>query len=159
MIIPGERMKGKRKNKEQSHLVPLTKPVVELLQRMGLERKYVFPGDRSDAPFNLQALGHALRRTANRDILKAHTVGFFTPHDIRRTAATIMRRLGFGLVVDRVLAHSLQSVTDRHYDVHDYEAEKRAALGALGAHILALQAKARGENVEPVDFRLRKVSA
>jgi hypothetical protein len=55
-----------------------------------------------------------------------------------------MRRLGFGLVVDRVLAHAPRSVTDRHYDVHDYEPEKRAALEALAGHIIAIRAKASG---------------
>jgi integrase len=151
-IIPGQRMKN-----GQPHLVPLTKPVVEIVERMkGLGKEYVFPGEKPDCPFNLQALGHALRRTANKEILKEHKVSFFTPHDIRRTAATIMRRLGYGLVVDRVLAHSLQSVTDRHYDVHDYEPEKRTALEGLANHILAIQAKAQGENVEPVDFKKKR---
>ena len=47
---------------------------------------------------------------------------------------------------------------DKHYDVHDYEPEKRTALEGLANHILAIQAKARGENVEPVDFKKRKTS-
>ena len=145
-LIPDERMKmGK------AHLVPLSESVVELLKRMNGfgagpkgsgRRGFIFPGEKAGRPFNLQALGHALRRKINKDVLRDHEVAFFTPHDIRRTAATIMRRLGFGLVVDRVLAHAPRSVTDRHYDVHDYEPEKRTALDALARHIVAIRAKA-----------------
>ena len=140
-LIPKERMKmGK------AHLVPLSAPLLESLK--GTEgfgrRGFIFPGERTGRPFNLQALGHALRRNTNKDILRDHGVAFFTPHDIRRTAATIMRRLGFGLVVDRVLAHAPRSVTDRHYDAHDYEPEKRAALEALAGHVVAIRAKASG---------------
>jgi integrase len=149
-VIPGTRMKmGK------AHLVPLTDGAIAILQRMqDLGRKgFVFPGERTGHPFNLQAVGHALRREANQKILADQGVLPFQLHDVRRTAATIMRRQGFGLVVDRVLAHAPKSVTDRHYDVHDYEAEKRAALEGLVAHILAIEASARGENVEIVSFR------
>jgi integrase len=140
-LIPEKRMKmGK------AHLVPLTAPVLENLKgREGfLHRGFIFPGERAGRPFNLQALGHALRRNTNKDILRDHGVAFFTAHDIRRTAATIMRRLGFGLVVDRVLAHAPRSVTDKHYDAHDYEPEKRAALEALAGYVVAIRAKASG---------------
>jgi integrase len=138
-LIPERRMKmGKE------HLVPLTAPVLEILKHAEAlgRRGFIFPGEKAGRPFNLQALGHALRRKANKDGLRDHGVAFFTPHDIRRTAATIMRRLGFGLVVDRVLAHAPQSVTDKHYDVHDYEPEKRAALEGLASHIMTIRAKA-----------------
>jgi integrase len=149
-IIPAARMKMK-----VEHLVPLSRAALEVLGRMQLfgTHGYVFPGEKPERPFNLQVLGHALRREANREILEHHGVGFFQPHDIRRTGATIMRRLGYGLVVDKVLAHVPRSITDRHYDVHDYEREKLAALEGLATHIAAVQAKARGENVELVTFR------
>jgi len=148
-IIPQKRMKM-----DKPHLVPLTSPVVEILRRMQdlNSQGYVFAGEKPERPFSLQALGHALRREANLEILKQHGVAPFQPHDLRRTAATIMRRLKFGLVVDRVLAHAPQSITDKHYDLHDYEREKAEALQGLADHLLAIEAKARGENVELVDF-------
>jgi integrase len=140
-IIPKERMKM-----EKEHLVPLTIPVVQVLERMKAlgDRGYVFPGEKAKKPFNLQALGHALRRKANQEILKRHGVAPFQPHDIRRTAATIMRKLKFGLVVDRVLAHLPQSIADKHYDMHDYEKEKAEALQGLADHLAAIEARARG---------------
>jgi integrase len=148
--IPEGRMKMKKE-----HLVPLTGPAVAVLDRMSVFGKssYVFKGEKEDKPFNLQVLGHALRRQENLKILKRHGVKPFQPHDIRRTSATIMRRLGYGLVVDRVLAHVAKSVIDKHYDLHDYEAEKRAALEGLAQYLEAIDAKARGENVELVNFR------
>ena len=149
-LIPEARMKANK-----PHLVPLSGAALQLLERMRAfgEDGYVFPGEKEAHPFNLQALGHALRRQVNKEVLTQHGVAFFTPHDIRRTAATIMRRLGFGLVVDRVLAHAPQSVLDRHYDTHDYEPEKRAALEGLARYVLALQARSRGENVQTLAFR------
>jgi hypothetical protein len=47
-----------------------------------------------------------------------------------------MARLGISrFVVDRVTNHVDQSVTGRHYDFHDYEAEKREALTAWASEI------------------------
>jgi integrase len=138
--IPKTRMKMKKE-----HLVPLTEPAIEVIGRTTAFGKsgYVFKGEKEGRPFNLQVLGHALRREENQKILKQHGVKPFQPHDIRRTAATIMRRLGYGLVVDRVLAHVPKSVTDKHYDVHDYEPEKRTALEGLAKSLQAIEAKAR----------------
>jgi integrase len=132
-----------------------------ILERMTAFGKtgYVFKGEKEDKPFNLQVLGHALRREENQRILKKHGVKPFQPHDIRRTSATIMRRLGYGLVVDRVLAHVAKSVIDKHYDLHDYEAEKRAALDGLATYLLAIEAKSRGENVELLDSKREKFVA
>ena len=152
-VIPEARMKM-GKSHRMRHLVPLTAPADAILERMqALNPKgYVFAGEKPGRPFNLQALGHALRRKANQEILAAHGVKPFQPHDLRRTAATIMRRLKFGLVVDRVLAHLPKSITDKHYDMHDYQAEKGAALQGLADHLLVIEAKARGDNVESVNF-------
>ena len=48
---------------------------------------------------------------------------------MRRTCATGLGRLGASrFVMDRVLNHADQSVTGKHYDPHDYEAEKQKAL-------------------------------
>jgi hypothetical protein len=47
-----------------------------------------------------------------------------------------MARLGISrFVVDRVTNHVDQSVTGRHYDFHDYEAEKREALGTWASEV------------------------
>ena len=62
-------------------------------------------------------------------------------HDIRRTVATGCQKLGVNLqTVEAVLGHTAGSRAGivRVYQVHDFAAEKRAALEAWGAHVMAL---------------------
>ncbi len=62
-------------------------------------------------------------------------------HDIRRTVATGMQRLGVGLqVVEAVLGHTSGSRAGivGVYQRHTYADEKRTALEAWGAHVMAL---------------------
>ena len=62
-------------------------------------------------------------------------------HDLRRTAATGLQKLGVALqVTEAVLGHTSGSRAGiiGVYQRHDYAAEKRAALEAWGAHVMAL---------------------
>lgn len=62
-------------------------------------------------------------------------------HDLRRTVATGMQKLGITLqTVEAVLGHVSGSRGGivGVYQRHDYAAEKRAALEAWGAHVAAL---------------------
>lgn len=58
----------------------------------------------------------------------------------RRTGATMMQALGISLeLIDRCQNHVLPgSKVRRHYMLHDYAVEKRAAWVALGAKLEAL---------------------
>jgi integrase len=57
-------------------------------------------------------------------------------HDIRRTVATHMVRLGVPeLVVGRVLNHAVQGVTGKVYALHSYGPEKRSALERWAADL------------------------
>lgn len=60
--------------------------------------------------------------------------GAWTPHDLRRTGATMMQALGVSLdVIDRCQNHVLTgSKVRRHYLHHDYASEKEAAWEKLG---------------------------
>jgi integrase len=54
----------------------------------------------------------------------------FTPHDLRRTAATFMSQIGFmDEVIDAVLNHTKQGII-RTYNLNRYDKEKQAALEA-----------------------------
>ena len=66
--------------------------------------------------------------------------GEWTPHDLRRTAATMMQSIGISPdVIDRCQNHVLPgSRVRRHYLHHDYAAEKRAAWQALGRRLEAV---------------------
>ena len=60
-------------------------------------------------------------------------------HDLRRTAATGMRRLGVHRDdVGAVLNHAPRGVTAEHYDQYEQLPEKRAALEAWGRKIQSI---------------------
>lgn len=63
--------------------------------------------------------------------------GEWTPHDLRRTAATMMQALGVAPdVIDRCQNHVLPGrKVRRHYLHHDYAQEKRQAWNELGAQL------------------------
>ena len=71
-------------------------------------------------------------------------------HDLRRTAATGMARLGFPVqVVEAVLNHASGSVSGvaAIYNRHDYADEKRAALEAWARFVLDLTGARPAGNV------------
>ncbi len=82
------------------------------------------------------------RRHDNRLVLGNGKNGAWTPHDLRRTGATMMQGLGVGLdIIDRCQNHVLAgSKIRRHYLYHAYAQEKREAWQMLVCrlmHILA----------------------
>ncbi len=124
-IIPAEIAKNGR-----AHRVPLSLLAMNILdaaQSMGIDR-YLFPSARlteegRDREMSPTALSHALRRN-----LSAIQITPFTPHDLRRTAATHIGMLGHNrLVISKILNHVEGGVT-AIYDRHTYDTEKRAAL-------------------------------
>jgi integrase len=131
--IPASRAKN-----GATHIVPLNAPAQEVLrgvpgfgaQQTGLE--LVFPGLRG--PFN----GWSKAKGA----LDAKSgVINWRLHDLRRTVATGLQRLGVRLeVTEQVLNHVSGSRAGivGVYQRHDFASEKRAALEAWGAHVLAI---------------------
>jgi integrase len=85
----------------------------------------------------------AHRRHDNTLVLGAGKNGAWTPHDLRRTGATMMQSLGVSLeIIDRCQNHVLEgSKVRRHYLLHDYAAEKRDAWGKLGDHLTSILRK------------------
>jgi integrase len=68
-------------------------------------------------------------------------------HDLRRTAASGMARLGIALpVIERVLNHVSGSFAGivGIYQSHDFAKEKQAALKAWGDHVAAVVSGKRG---------------
>jgi integrase len=62
--------------------------------------------------------------------------GKWTPHDLRRTAATLMTALGvLPEVADKCLNHTEERRMKRTYQLHSYEAEKREAWRLLGERL------------------------
>lgn len=105
-------------------------------------------GDRQ-ARFKKSRDGSPRKRMSNRSfdnslVLAGGSRGAWTPHDLRRTGATMMQALGVSLdVIDRCQNHVLAgSKVRRHYLHHDYAEEKAAAWHALGQHLTSILEKA-----------------
>lgn len=131
-LLPASRTKN-----HKPHCVPLPATALELLKRrrdqVAADELRVFP--------DLSLTGDEHRALAG-----LHGSSF-TWKDLRRTVGTRLAELGFDETTrGRVLNHAAATVTDKHYNVHEYDDEKRQALTAWDAElqrILANQPKHR----------------
>lgn len=119
--IPAERHESKK-----PHVVPLPKLALDLLGARQ-DSAPVFPCrtlDKADQPIrNFSVSGAVARCMDHLDIPK------ITPHDLRRSAASLWSQAGIQRHLKPILlGHALPGVTDRHYDRHEYLPEKRHAL-------------------------------
>ena len=65
----------------------------------------------------------------------------FHPHDLRRTARTMLGPLGVPHeVAERLLGHAVGSAVSRVYDRHAYDGEQQAAAEKLGSKVAAIVA-------------------
>jgi integrase len=118
---------------DRAHLVPLSKEAVKLIEGLPELGDYVFTTDGKTSISGFAKLKTRLDSflTATGDELPAWTF-----HDLRRTAATHMVRLGvLEEVVGRVLNHAPKGVTARVYALHSYQPEKRRALERWAAEV------------------------
>jgi len=145
--IPGERTKN-----GQPSVVPLSAPAQTILrarlaqvrdQRRGL----VFPGEGGKVMF-----GNWSKSKAGLDA--AAGVAGWRLHDLRRTVATGLQRLGVRLeVTEAVLNHvsGTRGGIVGIYQRHDWKAEKRAALDGWAAHLMTtVEGADAGPKVVPV---------
>jgi integrase len=125
-----------------THIVPLSAQSQGLLRSLPQFGELVFPGLRG--PFN----GWSKAKAA----LDARSgVASWRLHDLRRTAATGLQRLGVRLeVTEQVLNHVSGSRAGiiGVYQRHDFAVEKRAALDAWGERVVAIvEGRAATHNV------------
>ena len=126
------------------HRVPVSEQAAAVLaeaRALNPDRQTVFPSPRADGPMVETAVALAVRR--NLEHFKIAEA--FTPHDLRRTAASNIAGMGFGrTVVSMILNHVERGVT-AVYDRHGYDKEKRKALTAWGGKVHGLASKAARE--------------
>lgn len=160
--IPATRTKNGRE-----HFVPLSTMSAAIIREQIAEvnalakRKgrggpvWIFPAPGSRAKVTAASIPKALKRieagvNGTETILG---VAPFTPHDLRRSAATLMEEAGVSpFVVGHVLNHvsiTKASITSRVYARYNYEKEKREALDILAARVAAI-IEGRGGNVTPM---------
>lgn len=139
-IIPAGETKSAR-----SQLVPLSPAAVATLKEVPEIGPFVFSTDGETHVSNFA------KSKARLDEFLRATGGAMAPwrlHDLRRTAATEMVRLGVPeLVVSRVLNHAVQGVTGKYYALHSYAPEKRQALDAWAAEVDRAVNGDKGANV------------
>ena len=164
--IPADRAKN-----GSTHLVPLSRPMVDLLkaQTRRADTGLVFPGrvgefsgwskckERLDTAI-LEARRKAVAESG-ADPATVAPMPEWRLHDLRRTLATGLQRLGVRLeVTEAVLNHVSGSKGGivGIYQRHDWASEKGAALDAWGAHVLAVvEARAAAGNVVSMAVRRR----
>jgi integrase len=128
--LPAERAKNGR-----AHTVPLVPASVDLLKARKRSGALVFENTRGTAP-------SGFGKVAARLVLATRAAGHAEPwvlHDIRRTVATGLQRLGVRLEVTEALLNHVsgsRSGIVGVYQRHGWEAEKRAALEAWAAHVM-----------------------
>lgn len=168
-FIPRENVKGRR-GKKQEHYIFLsdfTRRQFEALKEITGESEWLFPsknrkgeethvcpksiskgvGDRQEQFKNRKPLKN--RRHDNTLVLAGGANGEWTPHDLRRTGASMMQGMGVSLdVIDRCQNHLLAGRVRRVYLRYDYEAEKTQAWRNLGDRIDAILAG--GADIVPI---------
>jgi integrase len=124
----------------KEHKVPLSALAIQILTELhGItgERAHVLASQHSirkpDQSYSERALSRAVRENEEH-----FGIVHFTPHDLRRTAASMMTGIGVPrLHVEKVLNHTLSDIAEV-YDRHDYFEEKRIALGRWADHLKAV---------------------
>ncbi len=109
----------------------------------------------SEAVFGIihTAAGKTLARYLRRLGYTKDSTEWFTPHDLRRTAATKMTEAGINrLTVSKVLNHAESGVT-AVYDRHSYDKEKRQALETWGRKLDAIISNQPASSVIPINRR------
>jgi len=138
LIAPGQRHHSSRSSNKATWIASRCAP--SAISRDGkrhLDLKTITKQVR-DRQQGFKPRGRLARRRHNDSlVLSSGRHGQWTPHDQRRTAATMMQALGVSpVVIDRCQNHVLAgSKVRRHYLTHEYVAETRQAWRRLGGEI------------------------
>jgi integrase len=161
--IPAERAKNGR-----THRVFLAPTAKELI---GDKQGYIFESPRGGKPMDGNAVAYSVRRSleipgrqdgkgedasgTGEDIAgRKLEMEPWTPHDLRRTAATNMSALGFpDETVDAVLNHVKKGVI-AIYNRHGYDKEKQQALEAWERRLKVILGGGTGAKVIPLVRRM-----
>ncbi|WP_131113670.1 tyrosine-type recombinase/integrase [Lichenihabitans psoromatis] len=148
--LPRERSKN-----DQAHTVPLSDPALQMLKALPHVGEFVFSTNArnpvagySKAKIRIDAL---IAETAEGNA----ALPAWVFHDLRRTAATGMARLGIALpVVEKVLNHTSGSFGGivGVYQRHGFSDEKRTALEAWGRFVEQLVSGTPAGNVVEMRF-------
>lgn len=145
--LPAVRVKN-----DETHAVPLSDAavaIIKALPRIKTDGGFVFAGRRAQ-PVTAFSRAKARIDEAAAKANQAASLPAWVLHDLRRTMASGMARLGIQLpVIEKILNH--KSGTFRGivgvYQRHSFAEEKRAALAAWASHIESVVSGKRPANV------------
>jgi integrase len=128
-----------RTKADRAHEVPLSDLALSIINECPKLDGFVFSAGRGAAPCGWS--------NAKSRIDKSAPVSGWHLHDLRRTCATNLAKLGVDrLVISRILNHADDAVTGI-YDRHRYDHEKRRALDLWGQRLMAIVNGTDGGNV------------
>lgn len=137
--LPSARMKSGK-----AHTVPLIPRAVDIIKgltrRPGSRRIFeTFSATHLKTAIDVALLKAALQEAAARgDEASEVNIAHWTLHDLRRSAATHMSRLGVDvIVIERVLGHTMRGVMAT-YQRNTFDNEKRAALTTWSDYLSGL---------------------
>jgi integrase len=151
-VIPAERSKN-----GNPHAVPLSDEVMEIIERLPRikgSKGYIFTTDGEHPVSGFSRMKERINKLMAEagEEVRGEEVAIpdWTLHDIRRTVAAGMQRLGVKMeVTEKLLNHTSGSFGGIAgvYQVHDYADEKRAALEAWGRFVADLVEGRAANNV------------
>ncbi|NWL47478.1 integrase [Pseudomonas hunanensis] len=154
-FVPAEATKG-HKGKRQDHHIFLSKFALTQFKRLREETghtPFCFPSKDESSHVDTKTVSKLIgdrqccfknrsnplsgRHHDDSLVLSQGNKGEWTPHDLRRTGATMMQELGVTLeIIDRCQNHLLGgSKVRRHYLHYDYAKEKNEAWNILGERL------------------------
>jgi len=131
---PELRMRDPKGARQQArlHVLPLTGKALELVTKLvkcGEGHILASAQCKRDTPIRIETLSNAVADISKRLIETKRINAPFKLSDIRRTAETMLARIGVAKDIRaQLLSHGLGGVQDRNYDRHTYMEEKRQAL-------------------------------
>lgn len=155
--IPAERSKNGKAHRV--YLTGLARGIIsEAIQRVKRIREipsdqeysgYIFPCPHraKEKSIERHALSRALKRNESPDGETTLGVATWTPHDLRRTAATQMSELRFmDEIIDAILNHTKQGIIAT-YNRNKYDAEKQQALESWERRLISITTTKNLSNV------------
>ncbi|MFP5383970.1 MAG: integrase arm-type DNA-binding domain-containing protein [Gammaproteobacteria bacterium] len=140
-----------RRTEARRHLVPLLPEAKEALEQMGAPATgpYLLTLTMGEKPVTHTTFRHALQSVVAEMVGAGEAREPFTPGDLRRTVETRLAAAGInGEIRAHLQSHGLHGVQHKHYNMHDYAAEKRQALELLYTLMTAKQSGATTRNGE-----------
>jgi len=121
------------------------------------QSEWCYPSRDGSTHINLKSIAKQIKDRTRTTPLKGRSKdcatlllsgGAWTPHDLRRTGATLMGELGvMGEVIERCLNHVEQNKLKRIYQRHELKAEQKEAWRILGQRLNLLYHYQEDENI------------